>query len=148
MNYRSVTQSIARVLSTAEGVGRVHPLRVFAHTPEALEANYTSDGVLNGWTISRESAPETHIGLDNTHARENVFVIRGFFALDAETDSELRFNEILENICNAFAPSSDLGEEIESHDPLDIRSIDYVSFGNTTAHYCELVLTVYELLDR
>lgn len=118
-----------------------------AKTPGEFESLYSIDGVLNGWTIARDSAPQVLEGTNGELSRVSVFTIRGFFAISSESDSEIVFNETIENIFSVFAPVSDLGEEIEQHEPLSARLIDYAQIGNTTCHYCELELRVNEFLS-
>lgn len=146
MNYRALTQTIARVLSSVEGVGKVHEFRRFAVTPDDIKTLFVADGSLNGWTVSRGSFSNEHIRTDQTHEKIHSFVIRGLFAHNDDTSSELVFNEIIDRIVDRFAPSSDLGEEIEIAGPIVAREIDYSPLSaNTLCHYCELELAVKEL---
>lgn len=152
MDYRRLAQTIAKILASVEGVGKVHPARIFATNAEEIKTLYTvttdttGENILNGWTISRSGFSNEHIMTDQTHEKAHTFVIRGFFAVNAAANSETEFNLIIDRIADAFAPTSDLGEEIASAGPLFAREIDYTQFAGSFAHYCELEISVNELI--
>jgi len=147
-NYSNMLAQVAVILRAVSGIGEVHTAQRLSRDWAQFISQFTKDGVLNGWTISRRAASETYL-TNRESERRHSFVIRGFYGVqdDDVQHSEETFQDLVEAVCDAFRADYDLNGACEMHGPIQVRVVDYRMFGGVFCHYAELEVAAQELLD-
>ena len=148
MSYLAIAQEIGKVLADVTGSGKVHLYhRHVTELAQLKEYFFDEDqGRLCGWTISRESfKDDQQTNIENE--RLSTYVMRGYYSHNDKEASELGFQDLCDNIAEAFRPQGNLNETCEKIYPVQARLIGYVEIGGVLNHYCELTLDVQEFLS-
>ncbi|MCK9569427.1 hypothetical protein M0R72_10855 [Candidatus Pacearchaeota archaeon] len=149
-NYLQIAQEIGRYLSLVEGAGRVHlfkrPIRELARLKE-LMFDSTQDRIC-GWIISREAPIKEDELTNEDNLRISTFVMRGYYSFLDEKETELAFQQLIDDVFDAFRPSDDLNGTCEKTYPVQAREISHIEIGTVVCHYCELTLDVQELIHN
>lgn len=109
-----------------------------------------SDGRIRGWEICRIAVPEHRRGAIARHHRFVLRGVLGFSDADATADS---FQELIEEVCNAFRDAADgaswqfINGDNPDQSPAQVSVIDERMFGNVLCHYCEIHLSVTERIN-
>lgn len=154
LDYSAVVQYMANLLSSAEGVGRVHPFQYATNDPKEFRSLFCTlkeDGTpykLNGWMISRRNFSDDHIGTNQADEVQHPFVIYGYYEYEPEIASEVTFNQIIERIRRIFRDDYRLGGLCELTTPIQAETIDFVPYGGSLAHFCRLTISVQEYYDN
>ncbi len=148
-NYLQIAQEIGRYISLVEGAGRVHlfvrEVKELARLKELLFDS--TQGRVAGWIITRESFKDEQL-TNEDNLRVSTFVMRGYFSLEDSKESELYFQQWVDDIAAGFRPQDNLNETCETIYPVQARQIAWVTIGDSTCHYCELTLDVQELIHN
>lgn len=147
-NYAAMLTQVGVILGGVTGIGEVHLTQRLSRDWSTFILQFTKDGVLNGWTVTRRATSEEY--LTNREAeRRHQFVIRGFYGVqeDEVQHSEDTFQDLVEAVCDAFRADYDLNGTCEIHGPIQVRVVDYRMFGGAFVHYAELEVTAQELLN-
>lgn len=105
--------AIVALLGGVTGIGRVHSFERYASNERGLRALYEIDGRLEGWFVRRLRTRVTAPAL-GIRTVIHTWRIRGYRALDDDTQSELAFDAELELIRAAFDESTTLGGVCET----------------------------------
>ncbi len=103
--------------------------------------------LISGWTMSRTTSPEKHL-TNGEHQREITFRLRGYYGVVDLTATELAFDQIVEDVCDAFRGELTFNGTAERSNPPQVRVVEYRAFGPILCHCAEIELTVFEVLDR
>jgi len=150
MNLAAIREQIKTILAGVAGIGVIHNYERLAIDYNKMLALFQdADGRINGWTITRDETPERWI-TNIDYERIYEMVIRGYMGLQDGEGTEIIFQDIVEDICDAFRGQDTLNATCETINPefgkLSGRSgiqgiiMEPRLFGNVLCHYCELRL--------
>ena len=148
--YATIANQIAARLATVANIGRVHAFQRYLKSREQIDSEFidSSLGRHNGWTISRESFPEHEQSCNLKNTRVSHYVLRGFMSVEDAQATELLFQQVIDDVCDAFRPQDNLSETVELIKPIKGRSIGYTWLGKPDSgifcHGAELELQVQE----
>jgi hypothetical protein len=149
ISYNSIATEIARIVSSVKNTGNVYPFIRAVRTEEQLSEIATDrfNKRVAVWMIDRESIgddPKTAF----TNERGSLFTLHGFMGVEDKTKSALIFQQVIDDICDAFAPQGSLGELVEMIDPVQAPSIAFAQLAGYECHYAKLTLRVQEYLTH
>ena len=146
--YQTIAQEIQRRLATVGGVGNTHTHLREIKDEDALRTlcfDAENDRIA-AWFITRESLGDTQqSGFQNE--RRSTWVLYGFMSFDDLRGSEVQFQNLIDSICDKFAPQTDLSATVELTEPVQARAINYAMFNNVLCHRAELAITVQEFFS-
>lgn len=151
MSLASARDQIKTTLDGVSGVGLVHKYERYAKENPAYLTLFTTGGVVNGWTITRESTTPISDGGDavsHTFFRAYTMVIRGYYSLDDSAETEITFQNLIETICDTFDADPTISGTVKEAEPMEVRTVGHRVFGNVLVHYCELALVFVQKRDR
>ena len=159
MSYETVSKRLKDILDRIENVFNVHTY--FRDIPDETEFQKafsisTPDGnLLTAWMMTRNSLDSDRPGvdaqsiLDVTHKIE----VQGFYGLEDSKQSELKFQEIIDNIMAKFKTKFLLEDASGSALPgvimvseVTIPEIGHGQFSNYFVHFCRVLISVKERL--
>jgi len=157
MAYLGILNQIYNTINSVEGIGVVHKYSRWTNREDVFKSLY---GVpltyqnkqiikINGWEISRKSVKEELRGSFIVF-RRHLFVIRGFYGLDDEGASEIEFNLLLENVCEALRKlletnwTEDPATPWFYNEPPSITDISVIMFSNFLVHVAEIQFPAIE----
>jgi hypothetical protein len=152
MAWAAMNDAIYTILSGVSGVGVVHKYRRYATEPVDFRAFYAVNNVINAWEISRtQIAPARRLSRRTTEPqasdRTHRFTLFGYHGIaDAQT-TELTFQQIIENIADAFRGEPTLQGTAEWAEELQAQGITRVEFFGIPVHHAELTLDALERID-
>jgi hypothetical protein len=148
-NYSAILTALVAVVQGTAGVGVVHNRQRLLLDWNSFLAAHTSAGKLNGWTVSRESAPEDPL-TNREHDRSHHFVVRAWYAVDDASASENLFQQLVDSVCDQLraAANFNLGGACEWTLPPNCRVIQYRSVGSVLCHYAEIVVVAHERISK
>jgi hypothetical protein len=148
-NYAAILAAVVEVVQGVSGVGVVHNRQRFLPVWKDFLAAHSSGGILNGWSVSRETSPEDPLTNRETD-RSHVFVIRSWFGMNDAAASENTFQARLESVCDAFraVANYDLGGAAEWTLPAAVRLVQLREIGGVLCHYGEITVTAHERIAR
>lgn len=132
-----IRQAIFDHLKTVAAIGQVQAFQryskrnsdLFEHyawsNPENDTKSYVSE--IRGWFIRRESFRQDLVA--NCYERTTVWSIQGFMSLDDETQTELQFDNLLDDIESAFRSEGTLGGAVQSIGDENERGLQLVDSG-------------------
>jgi len=143
-----IRSAIAEQLRTVASIGRVHEFEVYMSQASDLRKYMgVGSGVfqrVHGWTITRARSPE-----DRETQRENIrlhhYMIRGYYGVAEFGATELRFQRLIEYVCNAFRDEEtdwELGGVCEYINPPQVLRVDHTMLVGTLCHYTEILIVV------
>ena len=144
-SYTRIADEIVARLATVTNVGIVHRLQRNFTSDEDFKANMLdrAQGCIAGWYVSRESFSDTpSSNIENT--RVSQWVLRGFRSVKDNDESEITFQQVIDDICAEFRPQSSLGGSVELTKPLQARVIGYSTVHGVFCHLAELTMAVQE----
>ena len=151
--YLDIANQITSRLAAVPNVGRVHHYQRNLNALETVKAEFFDHnlGRIAAWTCSRESFTDTQSSnIENT--RVSTWVLRGYMSVEDSQATEVLFQQVIDNICEAFRPQDDLGDTVELIQPVQARTIGYSMLGKPDSgilcHSAELVLQVQEFYQN
>jgi hypothetical protein len=150
MSLATQRTAIKTILEGVSGIGLVHEYERWANDwKKFLELYKTANKKINGWTITRKRTAERW-STGAEYERVNEFLIRGIFGLKDEDETELTFQSLIEDICDAFRSNHTLNGTCETTDPdfgslanqsgIQVELVEPRMIGSVLCHYCELAL--------
>jgi hypothetical protein len=150
---QQIRTAIKAKIDTVAGVGPVHEYERFLKDQSRLVALYTSGNPKRvlGWHIRRVSTRETLEDIARWVVLHG-WRIRGYMGLDDADASEKLFDDLIEQIRDAFRSDDTLGGVVFScvnpaNDEAGIQVLDHrpVLFCGVLCHFAELGLTTQHL---
>jgi len=144
-NHRQIRTAIANLLKGATGIGQVHEYERYAKRMADFVKFYQGpDATINGWNIRRVSEARTSNAIGRINVTTN-WRISGYVAINDELQSELKFDDIIDKICQAFATDETLGGAVASTvvDNLHGGQLDEsepVEMSEVLCHSCKIFL--------
>jgi len=151
MPLSTARDQIKTTLEGVSGIGVVHKYERFAKEAPAYLTLFKTGGVINGWTITRESTtpmPDDDGDVSHTFFRAYSIIIRGYYSLDDSAETEVTFQNLIESICDTFDADPTISGTVKEAEPIEVRSVGHRMFGNVLVHYCELALVFTQARDR
>lgn len=143
-----IKTQIKTIMEAVSGIGVVHDRERHSRSLAAyLDMMRTSSGVVNGWTIHRESTEPQRVVIgvgSGKIERSHKFRIYGIYDLNDADDSETTFQALIEAIFTAFKDNPTINQTAISSDPVDVVSVDWEEYGNQLYHIALLNLTAKE----
>jgi len=143
MSYSTVRDKIEAILNTATGIGKVYDYDRLERSESGFKTAFTSGSKINAWTISRFSVAEIQEASLRTNAN-TVWIIRGYYSLDAAGASEHNFQELIESIRSKFREKPTLDGLVLTTSFIQVNIIEPRMFGAVLCHYTELRLETTE----
>ena len=154
MGLVDIREQIKATLSSVDGVGIVHDYERWASTwQKFLELFKDADGKINGWVFSRVAMAKV---LTSTTGEEKAHIFRfmGVRGLSDDDATGVLFDDLIEDIVDAFAVDDTLGGTCEYCTPewgpmegkagMQTEKIEVRKFGSVLCHYGELKLCAIE----
>jgi len=142
-----IIQSVNTILGGVENVGKVYSYRRWAADEASFKALFVADGKILAWTITRESTASRK---EDDHREEtHTLVMRGWMGVKDANDTERVFQNLVESICDTFAPLDQLSQLDTTWfaDAVQVRKVDYVRYGEYLCHYAELEMKATEVVS-
>jgi len=145
MSYAMIVAEIQQRLSSVENIGTIHQYLRWTRDEVEFRTRFL-DGENNrlaGWEITRinvEDIQDTNIANTVVH----LFQLKGYLALSDTEESELLFQQIIDDICAQFRPQDSLASNCELNRPVQFVRIDHLQFGGVLCHYAEATIEVQE----
>jgi len=144
MSVSAIRTRIKAKLSAVEGIGIVHEYQRWASTWSKFLSQFkTESDVINGWMITRRATPSARDTMPTLN-RGHVFILTGFYGLNDDDATELVFQDMVEDIQDAFDSDVTLGGLVLKSGPLQVKVVENRTFGNVLCHYAELELVADE----
>lgn len=150
-----IRAAIVATMQGVAGVGVVHDHEAYAHSMDRLKALYVPAGEsqLRGWFVRREAVTET--GRIQPRSVEYLrWRIQGVMALNEDADSELAFDDLVEQLRDAFRINDTLGGTVAqcampdgSEAGLQVVDSGPVMFANVLCHAARCRLTTQRFLS-
>lgn len=170
MALADIREQIKLILSTAEGsvykltTGVIHDYfrwsadwDKFLQLMSIVDPDDSDKRIINGWMITREKAPEKW-KTSGYNERSNLWRIKGFYGLNDVDASELKFQDLIEGICEKFRTEYNLNDSCQTtyitYGPLagmngmQVESIELRVCGTVLCHACDLLLGTMNLENR
>jgi len=149
---KQISTAIKGILEGVSGVGVVQEYHRYTRTPEGFKEFFTElvsqyERTASAWLISRDSLSQTTTGMPIPwEMREHQFVISGYVGLKDSTGTEETFQDLIDEIVDAFESRKELGLAgiVEYVRPLQVPVIDHAWLGPILCHHCEIQLAVLE----
>lgn len=139
ITYRQALDAIAEKLATVDGVGKVAKFVRWAIFPEKQEeiARDEEESRINYWEITRTavaSLPDDTIPIYRT---DHEFAIFGHYGMKDDNESELTFQETIENVRREFRLDNRLNGVLLVPAFIQFPTIGHRKLGPWTVHFCE-----------
>lgn len=148
----------ARIKTNLEGVsslGFVYDYLRWTKDWTSFLSLFKISETVNGVMFHREQTFEKVL-TPGEYLRNHMYKFYFFYSLDDSAASELTFQGIIEDICDAFRNDPTLNATCETNDPqigpmtgktgMQVDKIDNRLFGSVLCHYAELSLLTQEFL--
>jgi len=151
-----IREQIAAILAAVDGAGVVHQYQraTAGDWGKFLNLFQDADGKINTCMISRTDTAQQKVTMGEKELA-HIFTLRFYYGLRDEQATELTFQEMLENVREAFNESETLNDTCLTTIPdwgpmngvagLQIGGVSIRFFGNVLCHYAECRLCA---LDR
>jgi len=160
MSYETISNRIKDILNGVAGVHNVHTYMRDISDEEEFERAFSipidgEETLLTSWMITRKSlaTERQNLGTDVITVTHNI-EIEGFYALKDAEQSELKFQEILDQIITRFKSRFQLEDDgsnvlagIEQTAAFEIPEIGHGEFSNYFVHFCRVVLFIKERIQ-
>ncbi len=149
---KQISTAIKGILETVSGVGVVQEYHRYTRSPEGFKEYFTKlvdqySREANAWLVCRDSFSQTTAGMPiPQEMREHQWTIVGYVGLKDSTGSEETFQDLVDEIVNAFEARKQLGLPtiVEYVRPPQVPTIDHAWFGPVLCHHCVIQLAVLE----
>lgn len=155
--YSAIANAIALRLSRLNNIGLVHHYVRNIRDMDADDDNFlalcfdrTNDRIACTF-ITRESVgDEQRTSFQNE--RSSFYIWHVYLGLKDSDATELIFQELIDEICDAFRPQDDLDNLVELIEPVQVRVIDHVMLkgsasGDILCHHAECAMRVQEFFN-
>jgi hypothetical protein len=105
---QQIRDAIAAKISGVAGTGMVNSFERYARDMGALNAVYSSGGLLKGWHVRRVATARRLVAMGRTTVTHD-WELRAVMALNDATQSELAFDAMIEAVDHAFRDDDTLG---------------------------------------
>ena len=151
MSWAAINTAIAGIIAGVAGVGRVHSFRRLATEDASFKTLYSLSNVVNAWEVSRTAYLDTRINQrasdPNTSRLTHTFTLFGYYGIEDASSTELIFQQLIEDIAEAFRGDATLNGTAEWSSGLRAALIERREFYGLGVHYAECVLDATEYLD-
>ncbi|MCU7934115.1 MAG: hypothetical protein KZQ99_04450 [Candidatus Thiodiazotropha sp. (ex Dulcina madagascariensis)] len=108
-----IREAIAALLETVPAVGQVHRFERYAKNRTDMRVFYQQGEQVLGWHIRRVRTTE-HSDYPGRWSRVYRWELRGYLSLDDESQTELQFDNVIEQICAVFRADDTLGGSVDT----------------------------------
>ena len=145
-SYKTIADQIANTLAAVPNVGRVHKYIRLIMDREKLDelALDPSQDRVAVWMMHRESVSEELLSTNQETEIHHPFVVLGYLGFKDEDATELIFQQLIDDIREAFRPVNTLNDVVELRFMVQARSIDYADLHGVLCHRAELTIDVQE----
>lgn len=149
---RAIKAAIAADLAAVAGLSAttIHP-RSRATTGEddsRFRALHVVGDRVNTWEIEREGWSASWRATNNTAEILDSYVIRCWYGMSDDDDSEDDFSELLEDVAAVLLADHHLGATVHTCSPASARLVGHAMKGPYLCHYAELTLTARWFLKK
>jgi len=150
MSLADIREQITEILSSVNGVDVVHQYQRWSSDwKKFLDLFRDANGTINGWIITRNATPEKWL-TNVKYLRVYEFTINGIYGLKDDIETELAFQALIEDICDAFRGNDTLNDTCETiapelgslagHAGIQVAAVENRMFGGVLCHFCDLKL--------
>lgn len=149
----ALRDAIVARMQTVPAIGMVQPYERYAHAQDTLKALYVAPGtqLLCGWFVRRLTISET-AAQGRGRIEEITWRIQGVMALNDADQSELAFDQLVEQLRDAFRTDTSLGGLVLARTPegepagLQLLDAGAVMFAGVLCHGARLALRTRRLI--
>lgn len=149
--YKEIAQELVARISKIANIGIVHFYWRNIYDPVTFKAAFFDrtqglEGRINGWMVTRKSIGDNPL-TNYQNERGSLFTLIGYMAVKDSDQTELIFQQVVDDICEEFRPQDSLNGLIETHDPAQVPVIDHGMLGDVLCHHAEIEIRIQELLN-
>jgi len=149
MSLATQRAALQALLGSVPDIGVVHDCERFAPDWKTYLDRFKSAtlGRIQGWTITRESTPESWLTNAQTD-RQHQWVLRGIRAIQDSARSEPVFQDLVEAVCRVLRNDPTLQGTAEGDSgPPQVRVFEPRLFGDVLCHYVEITFVGKETME-
>lgn len=148
MTLAAMRAALKATLDAVPGIGRTYDYwRLVQHQAE-VQADYVSSGKLHVWFLSlADDEPFTESRYVGCSRVVGKFWLHGYYALDAQGESEKDFEGIAQAVLTAFRADAQLAGAAIDSGPMRIKEAGHRQFCDVTCHYVQMETTVLAQVD-
>jgi hypothetical protein len=155
-NHSQFVAHLTTILNSVTGIGTVIGLPRDKRDIEDIKDTFGSGTpkIINAWVIQREKVNILRTGAPTGHEfRSHQYVIRGYYQLNDDLSSDNTFQELINDILDAFLATRQkaTGAAVaffEDTDSIIVRMIDVAHFSGFYVHYCEIAVSMRERISK
>lgn len=141
---QEIRDAIKTTMNGVAGIGIVHGYERYSKEQADFQTLFVTAAVLKGWTIRRTAKREISPARGRNNI-ENIWAIRGFMGFDDANASEQAFDDLIEDIGDAFRADETLGAVVSSTvvdglAGIQLESSEPVMFAGVLCHSARLRL--------
>jgi hypothetical protein len=145
-----IRNAIAGVISSVPDVGQVHTFERYAKDRSDMQKFYQTGTQILGWHIRRVRTTEDSPYLQRW-SRVYRWEIRGYLSLDDSEQTELQFDNLVEDICVAFRADDTLSGLVDTciigkEAGIQVLESYPVMFAGVLCHSAKLALNTRVIL--
>ena len=156
MSLWRIRSQIKNILEDVHGIGVVYDHEKWASTWDKF-INFFRNGenLINGWMITRRRTQKFILAQGGEDTRVHHFIIKGIMGLNDARDTEIIFQDLIEDIVERFDRYDTLNNTCWSCCPVNgparltsgiqVNVVEPRMFGSVLCHYAELFLYVQEI---
>ncbi|MCU7841894.1 MAG: hypothetical protein KZQ94_21290 [Candidatus Thiodiazotropha sp. (ex Troendleina suluensis)] len=108
-----IRNAIAALIESVQDAGQVHTFERYAKDRSDMQVFYKTGKQILGWHIRRVRTTERS-DYPGRWARIYRWEMRGYLSLDDEAETELQFDNLVEEICAVFRADDTLGGRVDT----------------------------------
>jgi len=153
MSEATTRALIKTELDTVTEIGKTHDYTRWAITFEKFLTFFKTilgnKEQVRGWSIECENWEEKRLTFTGNQ-RQYTYTLRGYLGLNDAKATGKTFTALTEDVCEAINSAATLGRASGSpwmEEPAQVPDITHRLFGGALCHYCEINLTINELVS-
>lgn len=140
-----IRAAIVAKLEGVAGIGNVHDRERYADRHSELKTLFVTGGKVLGWVVRRVRTQEFSPAVGRYVVRHG-WQIRGYMSFDDSASSETAFDDLIEDIRDAFRADEELGGliagiDVDDRTGVQVEDSGPVMFCGALCHGCRLALT-------
>jgi hypothetical protein len=147
MSLADIRAQLKSILESVEGIGKVHDYQRWTKDwKKFLELFKDGDNKLNGWIITLGDTNEALYVATGVNMATHELLIKGYYGLKDEAESEKVFIDLIEKIRTALRSNHNLNGSCLTSDPPATLEVTHDKLGGVLVHKGVISLKVKEYI--
>jgi hypothetical protein len=143
-----IKNEIRNIMNTVDDVYNIYVDKKYAretgHFLELFKSeNISGEKMITAWFITRSSSNE-EVFSNRENIRNHLLTISGYLGINENNNTSRRFEEIIEDICDAFRGNITLNNKCLEISPVQVEKVQDKYLGSILCHYAELKINCRE----